>query len=165
MSARTFTGDDRVRFRTQVARGTDAIARMLREGLFTATRRTSPNMAYYDPRLVERVRTIKALQGMLDSARIRLYISGLDCSGKVKKVLSRCQNGAGRLAGWAVWSKPVGLVAMVLLPPPCAGCAARAFFAWMGGSANRLRGSIGGARRRWAAALSHTFPVWTGGAR
>ena len=35
MSARGFTGDDRVRFRTQVGRGTDAIARMLSEGLFT----------------------------------------------------------------------------------------------------------------------------------
>ena len=35
VSARTFTGDDRVRFRTQVGRGTDAIARMLAEGLFT----------------------------------------------------------------------------------------------------------------------------------
>lgn len=38
------------------------IKHYLREGLFTAARRTSPNMAYYDPRLVERVRTIKALQ-------------------------------------------------------------------------------------------------------
>ena len=35
VSARGFTGDDRVRFRTQVGRGTDAIARMLSEGLFT----------------------------------------------------------------------------------------------------------------------------------
>ena len=30
-----FTGEDRVRFRRQVKRGTDAIARMLADGLFT----------------------------------------------------------------------------------------------------------------------------------
>ena len=30
-----FTGEDRVRFRRQVSRGTDAIARMLADGLFT----------------------------------------------------------------------------------------------------------------------------------
>ncbi|MFW0789133.1 glutamate--cysteine ligase [Gordonia sp. CPCC 205333] len=35
VSKRTFTGADRVRFRHQVSRGTEAIARMLAEGLFT----------------------------------------------------------------------------------------------------------------------------------
>ncbi|GAB19954.1 hypothetical protein GOEFS_098_00200 [Gordonia effusa NBRC 100432] len=35
VSKRTFTGADRVRFRRQVSRGTEAIARMLTEGLFT----------------------------------------------------------------------------------------------------------------------------------
>lgn len=35
VAKRTFTGDDRVQFRRQVSRGTEAIARMLAEGLFT----------------------------------------------------------------------------------------------------------------------------------
>lgn len=35
VSERKFTGDDRVRFRKQVRRGTEAIARMLADGLFT----------------------------------------------------------------------------------------------------------------------------------
>ncbi|MGC4935379.1 glutamate--cysteine ligase [Gordonia sp. DT30] len=35
VSAQQFTGADRMRFRTQVGRGTEAIARMLAEGLFT----------------------------------------------------------------------------------------------------------------------------------
>lgn len=35
VSRQDFTGDDRVRFRSQVSRGTEAIARMLAEGLFT----------------------------------------------------------------------------------------------------------------------------------
>ncbi|GAC57973.1 hypothetical protein GOHSU_28_00280 [Gordonia hirsuta DSM 44140 = NBRC 16056] len=35
VSRQKFTGDDRVRFREQVSRGTEAIARMLAEGLFT----------------------------------------------------------------------------------------------------------------------------------
>ncbi|MBM7367867.1 glutamate-cysteine ligase family protein [Gordonia hydrophobica] len=35
VSQQQFSGDDRVRFRSQVSRGTEAIARMLAEGLFT----------------------------------------------------------------------------------------------------------------------------------
>ncbi|MED5800674.1 glutamate--cysteine ligase [Gordonia sp. Z-3] len=35
VAEREFTGDDRVRFRRQVSRGTEAIARMLADGLFT----------------------------------------------------------------------------------------------------------------------------------
>ena len=35
MSKQQFTGEDRVRFRRQVGRGTEAIARMLADGLFT----------------------------------------------------------------------------------------------------------------------------------
>lgn len=35
VAKRTFTGDDRVQFRRQVSRGTEAIAKMLAEGLFT----------------------------------------------------------------------------------------------------------------------------------
>lgn len=40
VAAQKFTGDDRVRFRQQVSRGTEAIARMLADGLFTDQGRT-----------------------------------------------------------------------------------------------------------------------------